>query len=104
MLDEATRWFRMPTQEHTATDGLFSQMLSAAVAAPVAIGLTTLGAMVSAAQWVLTAVFDLLPDLPPARPRHNVARVRQQLKAARDAAESSGVLWPKVPDRTGRNC
>ena len=88
----------------TAKDGLFSQILSAAVAAPVVVGLTTLGAMVSAAQWVLTAVFELLPELPRPRPRHNVARVREQLEAARRAAESSGVLWAKVPDRTGRNC
>ena len=94
---------RTTQQLRDANDGLFSQILSAAVAAPLAIGLTTLGAIVSAAQWVMTAVFDRLPDLP-ARPRHNVARVRQQLRAARDAAEASGVLWPKVPDRTGRNC
>ena len=33
-----------------------SQLLSAAVAAPVAIGLAALGAVVSVTQWVLAAV------------------------------------------------
>ena len=85
------------------SEGLFSQIVSAAVAAPIAIGLTTLGALATVAQWVLTAVADMLPDLRPARPRHNAARVRQQLKAARDTAEASGVLWAKVRDRTSRD-
>jgi hypothetical protein len=90
-------------QARSVSDGLFSQMLSAAVVTPVAIGLTTVGAIVTAAHWLLTAVTDRLPDLPT-RPRHNVQRVREQLLAARRQAEASGVLWPKVPDRTGRNC
>lgn len=94
----------MENHHSSAGDGLLSQILGAAVAAPRAIGLTTLGAMVSAAQWLLTAMAGLMPDLRPSRPRHNVARVREQLEAARRAAESSGVLWAKVPDRTGRNC
>jgi hypothetical protein len=85
-----------------ANEGLLSQIVSAAVAAPLAIGLTTLGAVVSAAQWVITAVTDLLPDVHPARPRHNAKRVREQLDAARRAAEASGVLWSKVQDRSSR--
>jgi hypothetical protein len=79
-------------------------MVSAALNAPVAVGLTTLGVVVSIAQWLRTAVSDLLPDVRRARPRHNAARVREQLLAARRAAEASGVLAPKVPDRTSRNC
>jgi len=87
---------------HSANDGLLSQIVNAAVAAPVAIGLTTLGAVASAAQWVIAAVTDLLPDVHPSRPRHNAKRVREQLDAARRAAEASGVLWSKVRDRTSR--
>ena len=83
-------------------DDLLSQILATAVATPVAIALTTLGAIVSTARWLVTAVTERLPDLPT-RPRHNVARVREQLEAARRQAEASGVLWPKVPDRSGRN-
>jgi hypothetical protein len=83
-------------------DGLLAQIVSAAVAAPVAIGLTTLGAVASAAQWVIAVVTDLLPDAHSSRPRHNVQRVREQLDAARRAAEASGVLWSKVPDRSSR--
>jgi hypothetical protein len=94
---------RPKKQVRDANDGLFSQIVGAALAAPLAIGFTTVGAIVSVAQWMLTAVIDRLPDLPT-RPRHNVARVHEQLLAARRQAEASGVLWPKVPDRTGRNC
>ena len=54
-----------------------SQLLSAAVAAPVAIGLAALGAVVSVTQWVLAAVTSLAPDLDSSRPRHNAARVRE---------------------------
>jgi hypothetical protein len=73
-------------------DTLVSQILSAAVATPVAIGLTALGAMVSVTQWVLAAVTTLVPDLDRARPRHNAARVREQLRAAKQAAQKAGVL------------
>jgi len=69
-----------------------SQLLSAAVAAPVAIGLAALGAVVSVTQWVLAAVTSLAPDLDSSRPRHNAARVREQLKAAQQAARKAGVL------------
>ena len=37
-------------------DTLVSQILSAAVATPMAIGLTALGAMVTVTRWVLAAV------------------------------------------------
>ena len=94
---------RIEKQASGVNEGLLSQIASAAVTAPVALALTTLGAMAIVAQLVMTAVADLLPDLRTARPRHNAARVREQVKAARRAAEASGVLWPKVPDRTGRN-
>ena len=93
---------RPETPSRPESDGLLAQIVSAAVAAPVAIGLTTLGAVVTAAQWVITAVTDLLPDVHPSRPRHNAKRVREQLDAARRAAEASGVLWSKVQDRTSR--
>jgi hypothetical protein len=76
---------------HTA-DTLVSQIVSAAVAAPVAVGLTALGAVVRVTQWVLAAVKSLAPDLDSGRPRHNAARVREQLKAAQQAARKAGVL------------
>lgn len=73
-------------------DTLVSQIVSAAVAAPMAIGLTALGAMVTVTQWVLAAVTSLAPDLDSRRPRHNAARVREQLRAAKRAAKKAGVL------------
>jgi len=79
-------------------DALVSQIVSAAVAAPVALGLTALGAMVTVAQWMFAGVTSLLPDLSPGRPRHNAARVREQLQAAHRAARKSGVLWSQTPD------
>jgi hypothetical protein len=52
---------------------------------------------------VLASVVDLLPELPSVRPRHNAKRVREQVIAAKRVAEASGVLKPKVPDRSGRD-
>jgi hypothetical protein len=73
-------------------DSLVSQILSTAVAAPVAIGLTALGAVVTVTQWMVAAVTSLVPDIDRARPRHNAARVREQLRAAKRAAQKAGVL------------
>jgi threonine/homoserine/homoserine lactone efflux protein len=72
-------------------DSLVSQILDAAVAAPVAIGLTALGAVVTVTQWMVAAVTALAPDLDRTRPRHNAARVREQLRAAKQAARKAGV-------------
>jgi threonine/homoserine/homoserine lactone efflux protein len=83
--------------------GFLPQLVNAAIAAPVALGLTALGAMVTVTQWVLASVVDLLPELPSVRPRHNAKRVREQVIAAKRVAEASGVLKPKVPDRSGRD-
>jgi hypothetical protein len=82
---------RQPVSEET----LVSQILSAAVAAPVAIGLTALGAVVSVTQWMVAAVTTFVPDLDRARPRHNATRVREQLRAAKQAAQKAGVLGPR---------
>jgi hypothetical protein len=73
-------------------DSLVSQILGAAVAAPAAIGLTALGAVVTVAQWMIATVTTLVPDLDRVRPRHNAARVREQLRAAKRAAQKAGVL------------
>lgn len=79
-------------QQRRIEDTLVSQIVSAAVAAPVAIGLTALGAAVTVTQWVLAAVTTLVPHLDRGRPRHNAARVREQLRAAQQAARKAGVL------------
>ena len=79
-------------QRQRIEDSLVSQILSAAAAAPVAIGLTALGAMVTVTQWMIAAVTSMVPDLDRARPRHNAARVREQLRAAKRAAQKAGVL------------
>jgi hypothetical protein len=103
----ARRWddgsgVRTKNQGPPPTDGFLSQIVAAVVTTPVTLGVTALGAVVTAARWAVTAVTDLLPDVRPARPRHNAKRVREQLDAARRAAEASGVLWSKVSDRSGR--
>lgn len=79
-------------QQQRIEDPLVSQIVSAALAAPVAVGLTALGTAVSVAQWVLAAVTSLVADPDRGRPRHNAARVREQLRAAHQAARKAGVL------------
>ena len=73
-------------------DGLVSQILGTAVATPVAIGLTALGTVVTVTQWMVAAVTSLVPAMDRPRPRHNAARVREQLRAAKQAAQKAGVL------------
>jgi hypothetical protein len=73
-------------------DTFVSQIVSTAVATPMAIGLAALGAIVSVTQWALAALTSLTPDLGSNRPRHNAARVREQLRAAKQAAQKAGVL------------
>jgi hypothetical protein len=95
---------RTAEPDRSLADGLLAPIVTAAEAARVVLGLTALGVLVRVAELLLTAVSSLLPELDAGRPRHDADRVRERLKAARDTAEASGVLWPKVPDRTGRHC
>jgi hypothetical protein len=59
-----------------------------------AVGLTTLGAAATLTRWIFSTLTSLLPSLESRRPRHNAARVSEQVRAAKRAARKSGVLRP----------
>jgi hypothetical protein len=73
--------------------------LATAVRVPIALGVTLLGASVVLGRGLVGVLLRLLPSLgdePP--PRHHAGRVREQVRAAQQAARAAGVLkrrkWP----------
>lgn len=73
---------------------LVSRLASAALAFPMMITFTALGAGVVLGRGVIGLVSVLLPalDPEPPLPRHNADRIRERARAALHVARTSGLL------------
>jgi hypothetical protein len=70
------------------------QMAAVAANVPVAVAFTVLGASVMIGREVVTVLSGLLPFTRDDEPttRHHAGRVREQVRAAKQAARAAGVL------------
>ena len=73
---------------------LASRLTAAAIAFPMAVAFTALGAGVAVGRSLIGLVSLLLPSLEsdPALPGHNVDRIRERAHAALQSARASGLV------------